>query len=188
MTNHQEIIVYSDGSCIGNGKTDAKGASAILFPNGEIEGGAYYLDPRVVRTNNKQEYYAVIKAMELVNEYDPSHTKVIHVYTDSMLLINTCTKWMESWKRNGWKKNSPGEIKNLDLIQILYKYCQERKIKWTHVKAHKKDDSFETTWNNKVDKCAYDAACIDDISGIVLENKDHVTPSITSFFKKRKTG
>lgn len=57
---------------------------------------------------------------------------------------------------------------------------------WTHVKAHKKDDSFETKWNNLVDKCAYEASSRDDISNVVKPG----SPSIETFFnnKKRKLG
>ena len=157
-----EIIAYTDGSCKNNGSKNAKGASAVLFPNCEINGGAYYIPDYETRTNNRQEFYAAIKAMELMNEYNKDKTYILHIYTDSNLLINTCTKWMKGWKNKGWKKTSPGEIKNLDLIKKLYKHCEERDIKWTHVKAHMYDDSFETKWNNLVDKCAYDASEFDN--------------------------
>ena len=105
-----------------------------------------------------------------------------------MLLINTCTKWMDSWQRKGWVKSTSGEIKNLDLVKIMYNHCNERTIKWTHVKAHQNDDSFETKWNNLVDKVAYEAVEMDDISNVIVEKKDHGTPNINTYFKKRKFG
>ena len=188
MATTEEIVVFTDGSCTKNGKSDAKGSSGVLFPNGEIEGGAFFLPFPSVRTNNIMEYYAAIKAMELVNEHDPSKKKVLHIYSDSMLLINTCTKWMNSWQRKGWVKSTPGEIKNLDLVKIMYNHCNDRTIKWTHVKAHQNDDSFETKWNNLVDKVAYEAVEMDDISNEIVEKKDHGTPKINAYFKKRKIG
>ena len=189
MNGQEEIKVYTDGSTKNNGSPNAKGASACIFPNGEIPDGAYYLpDKSEIRTNNKMEYYAAIKAMELVNEFDPSGTRVLHIFTDSMLLLNTCTKWMISWYKKGWKKSTPGEIKNLDMVKRLYDLCNSRTVRWTHVRAHQRDDSFETIWNNKVDKLAYSTVDGDDISHVIVPQKPE-TPRIDTFFnvKKRRT-
>lgn len=186
MTTQEVVSVYVDGSCVGNGEAHAKGASAVLFPNGEMDGGAYYIPDLKVRTNNRMEYYAIIKAMELADELDPERTRTIHVHTDCMLAIKTCTQWMESWKKKGWIKSSPGEIKNLDLIKTLYDHCCERKVLWTHVRAHQKDDSFETKWNNLVDKCAYEAVATDDVSGVVAEETKAETLKSKRFFKNKK--
>lgn len=189
MTTDGEVLIFVDGSTIGNGFPHAKGSSAVVFPNGEMPDGAYYIPDQKIRTNNRMEFYAAIKAMELMNEYDPSKTKTLHVFTDSLLLLNTVTKWMHSWQRKGWKKSTPGEIKNLDLVKILYKHCNERKVLWTHVRAHQKDLSFETTWNNRVDKLAYSAVQNDDISQVISESPDTSVPKepkIDTFFKSTK--
>lgn len=159
-----EVIVFTDGCCINNGSPDALGSSAVLFPNGEIKGGFFYINDNLVRTNNRMEYYAAIMAMELMNEFDPTNQTVLHIYSDSMLLINTCEKWMEGWEKKGW----PERIKNKDLVKRLYKLCHMRKIKWTHVKSHQKDNSFETKWNNLVDKCANSSVHGDDISNVKI--------------------
>lgn len=183
MTSRNEIICFSDGSTIRNGFPDAKGSSAMCFPNGEIPHRVYHLPPTWVRSNNRCEYYAAIKAMDLVNEYDPEMTKTLHMFTDSLLLLNTCTKWMHSWQKKNWKR-SGGDIKNLDLVKILYDQCGKRKVRWTHVPAHKTDDSFETTWNNKVDKLAYSIVHDDDISQVVFPGSN--PENIGKFFKSRK--
>lgn len=158
MTSHDhgEIRCWTDGSCVRNGYPDAKGASAVCFPDGEMPDGAYHLPPTSVRSNNRTEYYAAIKAMQLVNECDPGKAKTLHVYTDSLLLVNTCTKWMHSWQKRDWKK-SGGEIKNLDLVKTLYEQCRARNVKWTHVKAHTGGTDFNSVWNDRVDKLAYSA-------------------------------
>ncbi len=156
------ICCFTDGSCTGNGTPRAKGASAVLFPNGEMEGGAFYLDRGETRTNNKMELYAAVKAMELADEHDPSRTRRLHIFTDSLLLVNTCTKWMKTWQARGWKKSSPGEIKNLGVVKTLFEHYNSRDTVFTHVRAHQSDGSFETTWNNRVDRCACDAVSRDD--------------------------
>lgn len=194
--DQEDILCYIDGSTLFNGLPNAKGASAVCFPNGEIPHGAYHLPPTWVRSNNRCEYYAAIKAMELVNEYDPEKTKDLHIFTDSLLLLNTCTKWMHSW-HNKNRRKSGGEIKNLDLVKILYEHCENRTVRWTHVPAHKTDDSFETTWNNKVDKLAYSIVRDDDNSQVVFPEKKPEALKISSFVrgskakksnKRRKTG
>lgn len=190
MADQDEIIVFTDGSTTNNGFPSAKGASAVVFPNEEIPDGAYHLPPTWVRSNNRCEYYAAIKAMELVNEYDPEKTKTLHIFTDSMLLLNTCTKWMHSWYKKGWKK-SGGEIKNLDLVKMLHENCRTRTIKWTHVPSHTSRTDFNSVWNDKVDKLAYSAVHEDDNSGVVFPKKEPEMQNISKFFKsnkKRKTG
>lgn len=149
-----EIVVFTDGSAISNGSPKCKCSSAVVFPNGEIPDQAFYLPKDSPRSNNRAEYFAAIKAMELTNDFDPSGDKTLHIFTDSQLLINTCTKWMQSWEKNQWKKKTPGEIKNLDMIMILYEFCKVRTIKWTHVKAHTGKLDYNSIWNDKVDKLA----------------------------------
>ncbi len=186
MATQQEVIVFSDGSTFRNGFPDAKGASAVCFPNGEIPNGVYHLPPTWVRSNNRCEYYAAIKAMELVNEYDPEKTKELHIFTDSMLLLNTCTKWMHSWFKKGWKKPG-GEIKNLDLVKMLHVHCRTRTVKWTHVKAHTSGDDFNSVWNDKVDKLAYSAVHDDDNSRVIFPKKEPEMQNISKFFKSNKS-
>lgn len=185
MDSQQEVIVFSDGSTLFNGKSNAKASSAVVFPNGEIPDGAYYLPPTSVRSNNRAEYYAAIKAMELVNDYDPEKTKVLHIFTDSLLLLKTCTLWMHSWVKKGWKK-SGGEIKNLDLVKTLYEHCISRTVKWTHVRAHTSGTDYNSIWNDKVDKLAYSAVDGDDNSHVVFPEKEPDAPKISKFFKSNK--
>ena len=181
----EETTVFVDGSCVSNGFPNAKGSSACVWPNGEIPDGAYYLPPTWVRSNNRAEYYAAIKAMELVDNYDPEKTKTLHIFTDSMLLLNTCTKWMHSWFKKGWKK-SGGDIKNLDLVKMLHEHCNSRTVKWTHVPAHTSGTDFNSVWNDKVDKLAYSAVHGDDNSRVIFPKKESEMQNISKFFKANK--
>ncbi|CAM9393525.1 unnamed protein product [Ectocarpus fasciculatus] len=151
------MICYTDGSALRNGKRDCQCSSATVWPNGEFPDTAFYLPPGDTRSNNRAEYHAIICACDQANEHDPSKAKTLCIFPDSMLLVNTCTTWMHSWKKKGWKKSSPGEIKNLDMVKKLYDCCRERKIVFTHVKAHTGGDDFDSLWNKRADKCAYGA-------------------------------
>ena len=56
-------------------------------------------------------------------------------------MIDSVTKWMPSWKENGWKTAAGEEVKNmadfLELDAVLQKAsAANMKIKWTHVPGH----------------------------------------------------
>ena len=66
------------------------------------------------------ELTALWEALKLV----PAGTPVT-VHADSELVVNTFTKWANSWKRNGWKRKT-GPIKNLDLVQAIHEVIDKR--------------------------------------------------------------
>lgn len=192
MASQEEIVcVFTDGSCLDNGKSNAKGSSALCWPNGEFQDKAYFLPDESIRTNNRMEFFAALKAMELMNEYDLSKTKILKIFTDSNLLIQTFEKWMDNWQVRGWTKSSPGEIKNLDLVKRLYEFKQSHRIEFVHVRAHTGRKDYNSIWNDKVDKLAQSIVHLDHVFKIEdgssgkrnNDNKDNKPMSS----KKRKT-
>ena len=108
------IKVYTDGACSGNGKEGAIGgwAFCVIGENDELiygESGA-----EVNTTNNRMEFTAMLRALQWTEKN--LNNNFIEYYTDSALLYNTLTQWIEGWKNNGWKRKT-GEIKNLDLVK-----------------------------------------------------------------------
>lgn len=71
-------------------------------------------------TNNRMELEALLAGVHLVPVGEPSI-----VYSDSMLCINTFTKWAKNWKARGWKRKE-GPIKNLDLVRQIYELLEQR--------------------------------------------------------------
>lgn len=59
----------------------------------------------------------------------------VEIHTDSEFWINVLTKWAPAWERNGWKKKT-GPIKNLELVQELYKLYHENPVKLVWVRGH----------------------------------------------------
>ena len=148
------LVVFTDGSAIGNGKKSARAGYAVVFPNHPHLTCARQLEG-VVQTNNRAEFMACIYALEAADQHDPTRCEALHVYTDSQLLINTVTKWMSGWKRKGWKKSTGEPIMNQDLVARLDELLnQGRKVTWTHVAAHTGGSDWMSTWNDKVDKMA----------------------------------
>lgn len=152
------LVVFTDGSAIGNGKANAKAGYAMVWPNHPHLTASFPLEG-AIKTNNRAEFMACIKALEAVDVEDPDCDQPLHIYTDSELLINSVTKWMKSWKKNGWKKSSGDPILNADLVQRLDVLTGgKRKIVWTHVEAHTGRTDWMSKWNDVVDKMAREAA------------------------------
>ena len=40
------------------------------------------------------------------------------------------TNWISTWKRNGWKSFSGGDVKNQSDIRKLDELCQQVKVNW----------------------------------------------------------
>lgn len=126
------IIVYTDGSCLGN--PGAGGWAAIIKQNDEeviLKGG------ETNTTNNRMEMKAIIEAVKWLSE-NTSNVNV-DLYSDSSLLINSIN---EDWKRKA----------NLDLwgeFDDAIAGLQDVHIKWNWVKGHADNDL-----NNRVDELA----------------------------------
>ncbi len=124
-----DLYAYTDGACSGNPGPGGWGALLIaregdrVVKERELHGGA----PET--TNNRMELLAAITALETLSK----PTKVT-VVTDSAYVKDGITKWIHSWKRNGWKKK--GGLKNVDLWQRLDAAAACHDVTWEWVKGH----------------------------------------------------
>ena len=165
------VNVFTDGSCINNkrGSTKSKGGIGVFWNKNDKDNVAepFLLFPI---TNNRTEFYAIIKAIELFtkkyeNFKNKNKTIILKIHTDSMIVINTMAKWITIWKKRGWKKADGNTPLNTDLIFCLDSLIENNKdnfkVKFKHVKAHlsePKDKSSDDHWlwygNNEADKLA----------------------------------
>ncbi|MCD6109838.1 ribonuclease HI [bacterium] len=128
----ENIVVYTDGSCLGN--PGSGGWAAIIIQNGNefvLKGG------QVSTTNNRMEMKAIIETVKWLSENVKDVP--VDVYSDSSLIINSINE--------GWKRKV-----NLDLWEEFDKAMnslKDVKIKWNWVKGHANNDL-----NNRVDKLA----------------------------------
>ncbi len=82
-------------------------------------------------TNNRMELSAVIYALETLKRACD-----IDLYTDSKYVMEGLTKWMENWKKRGWKTANKKPVKNQDLWQRLDAATQRHQINWHWVRGH----------------------------------------------------
>lgn len=129
-----KMIIYTDGSCIGNGRTNAVGGIGIHFPNKELEDVSKAF--RGTCTNQKTELYAILYAIKYIGRsYDLGKIELT-IKTDSQYSIDCITKWVYSWVKNGWMTQSGKPVANKEFIEPIYNYCEKYDIVFEHVDAH----------------------------------------------------
>ncbi len=60
----------------------------------------------------------------------------VDLYTDSVYVRDGISKWIEGWKRNGWKTAAKAPVKNAELWQELDAARKNHKVTWHWVKGH----------------------------------------------------
>ena len=123
----QQVTIFSDG---GSSPNPGPGAWAAILRckdrEKEISGGERNT------TNNRMELTAVIRALELLKA--PSDVTVV---TDSEYLANAFRqKWIDKWKRNGWRTSNKEPVKNQDLWMILDHLIAQHRVKWEWQRGH----------------------------------------------------
>jgi ribonuclease HI len=120
------IVIHTDGACSGN--PGPGGWGAIIRAGDaikELRGG------EAATTNNRMELLAAISALESLPDATPAE-----LHTDSQYLRDGITKWMNNWKKNGWRTRDKSPVKNVDLWKRLDAAAQRHKVSWHWVRSH----------------------------------------------------
>ncbi len=115
----------------------------LRFEDGSVEEFGGY-DPAT--TNNRMELQAALATLERLK--DLSCHQDLKIRTDSKYLINGFTKWIEAWKRNGWRTSSGKPVLNKDLWNALDS-ARLVDVPLDYVKGHSGDRD-----NDRVDEIA----------------------------------
>lgn len=150
------IEIYTDGSCIGNGKENAVGGAAFVVVKNEEK---IYQESYGSKntTNQRMELLAAATACEYVKR--EKVTECVAVYSDSAYLIN-CYKqdWWINWQNNGWKNSQKQPVANKDLWERIIPFFSDSNFIFKKVKGHSKNNTKAAYWNNMVDKLAVAAS------------------------------
>ncbi|KAH8297280.1 hypothetical protein KR044_010068 [Drosophila immigrans] len=128
------VIVYTDGSCLGNGRADACAGFGVYFGDDHPLNAAKPVLGRV--TNNVGEIQAAIYAIKTALDLG---IRKLGISTDSQFLINSITMWVPGWKRRGWRLKNNEPVKNVADFKELDELLQndDIQVKWNYVVAHK---------------------------------------------------
>lgn len=120
------VTVYTDGACEGN--PGPGGWAAVILDNGEekrLKGA------EKETTNNRMEIMAVLMALKSLDE--PCE---VHIFSDSKYVINSCSKWLSGWEKNGFTSSTGEPVKNTDLWKEMSCELQKHTAVFTWVKGH----------------------------------------------------
>ena len=130
-SRYPKVIIYTDGSCLGN--PGPGGYCALLFCKAN---GAVMMKKIVggedATTNNRMELTAVCVALENLKTLCD-----VQFYVDSEYVEKNFVN-APTWKTNHWRSKS-GEVKNSDLWQRFLDAVNSSHsiITFNHVEAHK---------------------------------------------------
>jgi len=179
--------IYTDGACsFRDGKTIASGYG-IYFGDGHKLNVSMPLKSTKEQphSNNRAELLAIKVACQMIKN-DPMN---FTIHTDSMYSINATTKWAKSWEKNGWRKKNGDTLKNLELIQFIYKFLIEHpNIILAHVNAHSGKQDVHSLGNQEADRLAVEARNKSIDPNVLLERKlkKKTSAKIRRKAKKRK--
>jgi ribonuclease HI len=133
QTLDQKLIIFTDGSSLGNPGPGGYGAILgfeVLDEVIELGGGKPHT------TNNEMELTAVIAALAYaVNNIAPTT-----IFTDSSYVVNGITKWAKGWEQNGWMTKDKKPVSHQALWQQLMQLVTEREkeapLHWNVVPGH----------------------------------------------------
>jgi len=129
-----EWRLWADGACSGNPGPGGYGA-IVEGPDGTEELSRGYRNT----TNNRMELRGAIAALEMV----PPGAKAV-LMTDSRYVVDAIEKkWVDGWKRRGWRKADGGEVKNVDLWMLLLEACAGKTVRFRWVEGHAGDPGNE---------------------------------------------
>lgn len=153
IKSFNNITVFTDGSCVGNGKKCAKAGVGVYFPNNEFDNISEKFTQAPI-TNQRAELYAIYEALNVVTK--KSKFDKVTIYTDSLYSIKSLTEWIKKWEMNNWKTANNKDVMNLDIIRPIYSFLVEykKKIEFKHVRSHTNAMTYEARCNDAVDKLA----------------------------------
>ena len=125
--------IYTDGGCEPN--PGEAGSGVAVYRNETIDELWYGLyNP--MGTNNTAELNALHQAL-IMSEQELEKGRTVAIFCDSKYSIQCITQWAVGWEKKGWKK-SGGEIKNLELIKVMFALHKKLKdkIQVLHVNGH----------------------------------------------------
>ena len=120
MSELTDVEIFTDGACRGN---PGPGGWAAILRHRRVEKELSGVEPHT--TNNRMEMLAAIMGLEALKR----HCRV-RLYSDSQYLRDGITKWIDNWKRRGWRTADNKPVKNVDLWQRLDRAAAGHEVEW----------------------------------------------------------
>ena len=132
----KKVSIFTDGSCLGNGKSDAYGGWAAILVYTDKNGKdhrAQFTGNAKSTTNNRMELTAAVQGISKLQ----TPCEVI-VFTDSTYVCQSAGK-VDKLASDNWHTSKYYAVKNGDLLEQLWQVITDGKhvIKFQHIDGHK---------------------------------------------------
>ena len=131
------LQVFSDGSCIHNGRPGARAGIGVYatVDGREVHRHSSPLPKSESQTNQRAELQALFYAMRFIQAQGGIDA---HLYTDSQYSIQCITTWCIGWKAKGWVKADKKPVLHQDILKPMVELWDALKATTTlnHVAAH----------------------------------------------------
>ena len=123
----KKVELYTDGACRGNPGRGGWGAILVYGDKEkELSGG----EP--MTTNNRMELMAAIEGLAALRV--PCE---VTLTSDSKYLVDAINKgWLESWKKNGWRKADKSAVLNVELWKKIDMLLAVHDVSFVWVHGH----------------------------------------------------
>lgn len=132
----KKVSIYTDGSCLGNGKSDAYGgwAAILIYTDKKgVDHRAQFAGNEKGTTNNRMELMAAVQGISKLQ----APCEVV-VFTDSTYVCQRANE-VQSLADNNWHTSKYYAVKNDDLLKNLWQIITDGKhvVKFQHIDGHK---------------------------------------------------
>lgn len=125
MAELKQVLIHTDGACIGNPGPGGWGAILALGTvERELSGGEEHT------TNNRMEMTAIIEGLSALKERCD-----VTVVSDSKYVIDNI-RGVNTWKARGWRTSANKPVKNQDLWEKLDALCGDQQVTFQWVRGH----------------------------------------------------
>jgi ribonuclease HI len=123
----KKVELYTDGACRGNPGRGGWGAILVYGDKEkELSGG----EP--MTTNNRMELMAAIEGLAALRV--PCE---VTLTSDSKYLVDAINKgWLDSWKKNGWRKADKSAVLNVELWKKIDMLLAVHDVSFVWVHGH----------------------------------------------------
>lgn len=155
------IFVYTDGSCIHNGKPNAKAGIGVYFGKNDKRNVSRRVKGK--QSNNTAELTAIIEVFTILKKELNNH---IAIYTDSQYSMRCATSYGRKMESIQWKKDFPNKL----LVKTIYNLFKNHKnVKLFHIKAHSGKQDKHSLGNEEADRLANESIGVKKDSSKVIK-------------------